>query len=81
MTHEIENGTRTTAAVLPLLPEDWLSKAGRWFRKIGRIVTQFNREHGHIEEVLNQPPAVLWKTAQIKSSQAELNMARPKRKS
>jgi hypothetical protein len=80
MTSEKEDGSRLKASVLPLLPEDWISRPGRWFRQVGTAITRFNRMHGHVEDKLNQTPDVFWKTAQIKSSQAELNLAQAEEK-
>jgi hypothetical protein len=63
------------ARILPLLPEDWLGRSGQKFRSAVEAIRDFTELHVHPKDKLDQAPDVLWKTAQIKSSQAELNLA------
>jgi hypothetical protein len=63
-----------------LLKSEWLRRAGRWFRVIGKGIEKFNDDHVHIDEKMQQAPDVAWKSIQIRSSQTELNLAQAEEK-
>jgi hypothetical protein len=63
------------AKIEALLRSEWIGKAGNLFRKTAESIEAFNDQHAHIQEKLQQAPDVAWKSAQIKSSQTDLNLA------
>lgn len=63
------------ARIDAVLHSEWIGNAGKLFRRAAEVIEQYNESHVHIDEKMEKAPEVLWKSAQIKSSQTDKNIA------
>jgi hypothetical protein len=68
------------AKIDALLHAEWIGNAGKLFRKAGEVIEDYNDQYAHVDDKMHEAPEVLWKSAQIKSSQTDLNFVQVEEK-
>ena len=68
------------AKIDALLPTEWIGNAGKLFRRAGEVIEDYNDQYARVDDKMHEAPEVLWKSAQIKSSQTDLNFVQVEEK-